>query len=178
MLMVIGVLACVAAIMLAIESKTPPANYDIADLLKKNPQEYELSFGHFLDLTPQAMGAFKIPLLVTGIAFGVGTLLNWLLRRTNSTLAANAVLALMMIVILIAAHSGLVVFSPVLASKKLSETIDSHWTPGAVIETNGDYETASSVNFYSHRQIRMLNVPCNNIWYCSGLPPRTTVLDH
>ena len=177
MLMVIGVLACVAAIMLAIQSKTPPANYDIADLLKKNPQEYELSFGHFLDLTPQAMGAFKIPLLVTGIAFGVGTLLNWLLRRTNSTLAANVVLALMMVVILIAAHSGLVVFSPVLSSKKLSETIDSHWTPGAVIETNGDYETASSVNFYSHRQIRMLNGRCNNIWYGSEFPDAPKVFD-
>ena len=177
LLMAIGAAACIAAIMLVVESKTPPANYDIADLLKKNPQDYELSFGHFLDLTPQAMGAFKIPLLLTGIAFGAGTSLNWLLRRTNRAFAGNMTLSLMMVVVLISAHSGLVIFSPVLSSKKLADAIESHWTPGAVIETNGDYETASSVNFYTHRQIRMLNGRCNNIWYGSVFPDAPKVFD-
>src|SRR5215469_12996504 len=176
-LMVIGITACGAAMMLATQAKTPPAHYDIADLLKKNPQEYELSFGHFLDLTPQAMGAFKIPLLLTGISFGAGTLLNWLLRRKNRVFAANMVLAVMMVVFLTAAHSGLVIFSPVLSSKVLADSIESHWTPGAVIETNGDYETASSVNFYTHRQIRMLNGRCNNIWYGSEFPDAAKVFD-
>jgi 4-amino-4-deoxy-L-arabinose transferase-like glycosyltransferase len=176
-LMVIGIMACAAAMMLAAQAKTPPASYDISDLLKKNPQEYELSFGHFLDLTPQAMGAFKVPLLLTGIAFGAGTLLNWLLRRKNRVFAANMVLALMMVVFLTAAHSGLVIFSPVLSSKVLADSIESHWTPGAVIETNGDYETASSVNFYTHRQIRMLNGRCNNIWYGSEFPDAAQVFD-
>src|SRR5215831_7151112 len=99
-LMAIGVAACAVAVLLAVTPKTPPANYDIAELLKKNPQEYELSFGHFLDLTPQAMGAFKIPLLATGIAFGLGTILNWLLRRRHRTFAANMVLVLMTVVVL------------------------------------------------------------------------------
>jgi 4-amino-4-deoxy-L-arabinose transferase-like glycosyltransferase len=176
-LLAIGIMACAAAVLLAIQAKTPPANYDIADLLKKNPQEYELSFGHFLDLTPQAMGAFRVPLLMTGIAFGAGTLLNWLLRRKNRAFAANMVLAVMMVVFLMAAHSGLVIFSPVLSSKALAAGIESHWTPGAVIETNGDYETASSVNFYTHRQIRMLNGRCNNIWYGSEFPDSAKVFD-
>src|SRR5262249_25270937 len=70
-LLAIGVIACAAAVTLAMQSKTPPANYDISDLLKKNPTEYELSFGHFLDLTPQAMGAFKVPPLMTGIALAL-----------------------------------------------------------------------------------------------------------
>jgi hypothetical protein len=87
------------------------------------------------------------------------------------------VLALMMVVFLIAAHSGLVIFSPVLSSKVLADRIESHWTPGAVIETNGDYETASSVNFYTHRQIRMLNGRCNNIWYGSEFPDAAKVFD-
>jgi hypothetical protein len=123
------------------------------------------------------MGAFKVLLLVTGLPFGAGTFLNWLLRRTNRTFAANMVLALMMVVVLRAAHSGLVIFSPVLSSKKLADTIESHWTPGAVMETNGDYETASSVNFYTHRQIRMLNGRCNNIWYGSMFPDAPRVFD-
>jgi 4-amino-4-deoxy-L-arabinose transferase-like glycosyltransferase len=176
-LMAIGAIACAFAIMLAIQAKTPPANYDISDLLKKNPQDYELSFGHFLDLTPQAMGAFRVPLLVTGISLALGFGLNFLLRIRNRTFAANLVLSLMMTLILHEAHIGLVIFSPVLSSKKLADAIESHWQPGAVIETNGDYETASSVNFYTHRQIRMLNGRCNNIWYGSEFPDAPNIFD-
>ena len=139
--------SCVACVTLALQAKTPPANYDIAELLKQNPQDYALSFGHFLDLTPQAMGAFKIPLLATGIAFVLGAILNWWFRRANRTLAANLMLALMMIVLLHEAQTGLTVFSPVLSSKVLADAIESHWRPGAIIEDNGDYEAASSVNY-------------------------------
>jgi 4-amino-4-deoxy-L-arabinose transferase-like glycosyltransferase len=176
-LLAIGAAACLACVLLAVQSTAPPPNYDIADLLKRNPEEYKLSFGHFLDLTPQAMGAFRAPLLITGIAFAVGTLLHWLLRRSNRTFAANLVLAAMTVVLLHEAYSGLVIFSPVLTSKRLAEAIESQWQPGAVIETNGDYETASSVNFYTHRQIRMLNGQCNNIWYGSTFPDAPKAFD-
>jgi len=176
-LMVIGAAACVACVVLAVQSTAPPANYDIAELLKKNPQDYALSFGHFLDLTPQAMGAFKIPLLVTGIAFAVGTILNWLLRRSNRTFPANMVLTVMMVVLLHEAHTGFVIFSPVLSSKVMAQTIDSHWQPGMVIEVNGDYEAASSINFYTHRQLRILNGRRNNIWYGSTFPDAPQIFD-
>src|SRR6476660_643368 len=82
-LLFVGAAACVACITLAWQAQAPPPNYDIAELLKQNPQDYALSFGHFLDLTPQAMGAFKVPLLVTGIAFAAGTILNFILRRSS-----------------------------------------------------------------------------------------------
>jgi 4-amino-4-deoxy-L-arabinose transferase-like glycosyltransferase len=163
----IGVAACAACFYFAWQAQAPPKNYDIAELLKKNPQDYALSFGHFLDLTPQAMGAFKLPLLVTGIAFALGTILNYLLRRTNRTFAANLALAFMTVALLLATHRALEIFSPVLSSKVLAEEIERNWKSGAVIEDNGDYEAASSVNFYTHRQIRMLNGRCNNIWYGS-----------
>lgn len=176
-LAMIGVLACAACIFLAAHAKTPPPGYDIAELLKKNPQDYALSFGHFLDLTPQAMGAFKVPLLVTGIAFAIATILNWLLRRSNRTMAANFVLAALMMVFLHEAHTGLKIFSPVLSSKVLAESIESHWKPGAVIEENGDYEAASSVNFYTHRQMRLLNGRRNNIWYGSTFPDAPAIFD-
>jgi 4-amino-4-deoxy-L-arabinose transferase-like glycosyltransferase len=177
-LMGVGLGVCVACVALAVQAKTPPANYDIAELLKKNPQDYALSFGHFLDLTPQAMGAFKVPLLVTGIAFALGTILNWWLRRRNRILPANLVLALMMIILLSQAHAGLVIFSPVLSSKVLAAAIESNWQPGAIIEDNGDYEAASSVNFYTHRQIRILNGRCNNIWYGSTFPDAPQIFDN
>jgi hypothetical protein len=173
----IGVLVCAACVALVVESKTPTSGYDIAELLKKNPQDYALSFGHFLDLTPQAMGAFKLPLLVTGIAFATGAILNWLLRRANRTLAANLVLAAMMLAFLHAAHRGLEIFSPVLSSKALAENIQAKWQPNAVIEDNGDYEAFSSVNFYTHRQMRILNGRRNNIWYGSMFPDAPAIFD-
>jgi hypothetical protein len=178
-LLFIGLAACVACLALAMQAKTPPPNYDIAELLKKNPQDYALSFGHFLDLTPQAMGAFKVPLLVTGVAFALGTIFNFVLRRSNRTFAANVVLAMMAIALLHAAHQGLVIFSPVLSSKVLAQAIESHWSQGIdpVVEDNGDYEAASSVNFYTHRQLRILNGRCNNIWYGSTFPDAPFIFD-
>jgi 4-amino-4-deoxy-L-arabinose transferase-like glycosyltransferase len=173
----IGLTACVVAVALVMQARTPPPDYDIAELLKKNPQDYELSFGHFLDLTPQAMGAFKIPLLVTGVALALGSVLNVLLRLRNRALAANLVLAVMMVVVLGEAHDGLVIFSPVLTSRSLGETIERHWTPGSVIEDNGDYEAASSINFYTGRQMRILNGQRNNIWYGSMFPDAPPIFD-
>ncbi|HEV2964791.1 MAG TPA: glycosyltransferase family 39 protein [Candidatus Angelobacter sp.] len=176
-LVVIGLVAGVLAVVLAVQSQSPPRNYDIAELLKKNPEAYKLSFGHFLDLTPQALGAFKVPLLITGIVFALGTVLNWLLRRSNRTFPANLVLAAMMAVLLHEAHISLVIFSPVLSSRVLAEAIEQRWKPGDIIEDNGDYEAASSVNFYTHRQMRILNGRRNNIWYGSTFPDAPQIFD-
>ena len=176
-LLFVGIAVCIACITLAWQAKAPPPNYDIAELLKQNPEDYALSFGHILDLTPQAMGAFKIPLLVTGIAFLLGTILNFLFRRTNRTFAANMVLTIMTTALLGAAYKGLMIFSPVLSSKVLAQAIEANWKPGAIIEDNGDYEAASSVNFYTHRQLRILNGRCNNIWYGSKFPDAPPIFD-
>jgi 4-amino-4-deoxy-L-arabinose transferase-like glycosyltransferase len=176
-LVVVGVAICIACVVLAWQAQAPPANYDIAELLKKNPQDYALSFGHILDLTPQAMGAFKVPLLATGFAFAVGTILNLALRWRNRAFAANLALTLMTMVLLYATHQGLVIFSPVLTSKTLANAIEANWKPGAIIEDNGDYEAASSVNYYTRHQIRILNGRCNNIWYGSKFPDAPSIFD-
>ena len=176
-LAVIGVAACAFAVLLAVQARTPPANYDIADLLKKNPQDYELSFGHFLDLTPRAMGAFRAPLLITGIALAAGTVLSLLLRLRGRAFVANLTLAAMMMVVLHEAHTGLVIFSPVLSSRVLADAIAGGWHPGDVIEDNGDYEAASSVNYYTDKQMRILNGRRNNIWYGSTFPDAPPIFD-
>jgi len=177
-LVVVGVAICIVCVGLVWQAQAPPQNYDIAELLKKNPQDYALSFGHILDLTPQAMGAFKIPLLATGFAFAVGTILTLALRRRNRAFAANLALTLMTMVLLYATHQALVIFSPVLSSKALADAIESHWKPGAIIEDNGDYEAASSVNYYTRHQIRILNGRCNNIWYGSRFPDASSIFDN
>jgi hypothetical protein len=123
------------------------------------------------------MGAFKVPLLVTGIAFAAGTIASWLLRRKNRAFAADLALAAMAVVLLLAAHRGLEIFSPVLSSKVLAEKIEANWTTGSVIEENGDYESFSSVNFYTHHQTRILNGRRNNIWYGSTFPDAPKIFD-
>jgi hypothetical protein len=59
----------------------------------------------------------------------------------------------------------------------LAQTIESNWKPGAVIEDNGDYEAASSVNYYTRHQLRILNGRCNNIWYGSKFPDAPQIFD-
>ncbi len=71
-LFVIVALGSVIGIALLLSSQAPAPGTDLADLLRKNPTEYDLSLGHFLDLTPQALGAFRGPLLWSGDFIGAG----------------------------------------------------------------------------------------------------------
>src|SRR5580704_19028019 len=64
-LFVFGVLGLVAGMYLLSISHRPIPGADLAELLKKNPEDYDLSLGHVLDLTPSALGAFRGPLLGT-----------------------------------------------------------------------------------------------------------------
>ena len=88
-MLVLGSIAALAAGFFVIHSQPPGPNIDLASMLKQNPGDYALSFGHFLDLNAQAMGAFRIPLILTVIALFGGTLGSWLLRRDYRPHAAN-----------------------------------------------------------------------------------------
>jgi 4-amino-4-deoxy-L-arabinose transferase-like glycosyltransferase len=171
-LLAIGVAAFAAGVFFLLLSKAPAPGTDLAELLKKNPQEYALSMGHFLDLTPQALGAFRAPLLATSLAFLLGSGLNWYWRRRKAPHKANLALAGMMIVILLAVHSAFVVFSPILSSKNLAIAIQQHYRPGDVVVVKGLYENASTLNFYTGIHLRSLplHAPTGNMWYGSKFP--------
>ena len=172
-----AVLTFLVCVGLAIFSKRPIAGADLAELLKKNPQEYALSFGHFLDLTPQAMAAFRLPLLVFGSSLALGSSLNWWLRRKGDPFKANLALAAMMIVVLASVHSAFVTFSPILSSKELALAIRRHYRPGDVIVVDGEYESGSSLNFYTGIPLRMLHEPSANLWYGSQFPDAPHVFE-
>src|SRR6202158_1945959 len=76
-LLAVGVIIAVVGFALLFFSKAPAAGTDLSDLPRKNPQDYALSFGHFLDLTPQAMGAFRVPLFGFSLAVLLGTVSHW-----------------------------------------------------------------------------------------------------
>jgi len=157
-------------------SKSLPPHTDLADLLTRNPSEYALSFGHIFDLTPRAMALFRPELLLIGAAFFFGTLASWLLRRRNRVAAANVALALMMFASLHCVHSALVTFAPILSSRALSDAVVSLYRPADVIVVNGAYEDASTLNFYGHLPLHLLNSRENGDLYYGSLFPDSPAL--
>jgi hypothetical protein len=147
--------------------QTPTPGTDISTLLSQNPGDYALSLGHFLDLSVKAMGIFRVPLVLTGIALLLGTAANLILRRRDRSWLANCSLAAMMTVFLIAAHMALVTFSPVLSSRVLAQAIQPRLHANDIVEINGEYEAGSTLGFYLRRQVRILNGRSSNLWYGS-----------
>jgi 4-amino-4-deoxy-L-arabinose transferase-like glycosyltransferase len=169
-LLAIGVMIAVVGFALLWFSRAPAPGTDLSDLLKKHPQDYALSFGHFLDLTPQAMGAFRLPLFGFSAAFLLGSLANFFMRRRGRAGSGNAALALMMVVVLACVHSAFVIFSPILSSKDQALAIRTLYQPGDQIVVAGLYENASALNFYGGFPLRSLREPAGNMWYGSRFP--------
>ncbi len=177
LLLAAGVIIAVVGFALLMFSKAPAPGTDLSDLLRKHPQDYALSFGHFLDLTPQAMGAFRVPLFGFSLAFLLGTLANWLLRRRGQAGAGNASLAAMMVVLLACVRIAFGIFSPILSSKDLAMAIREQYRPGDQIVVIGLYENASSLNFYTGIPLHSLRVPGGNMWYGTQFPGAPRVFE-
>jgi 4-amino-4-deoxy-L-arabinose transferase-like glycosyltransferase len=176
-LLAIGGIIAVVGFALLFFSKAPAGGTDLSDLLRKNPQDYALSFGHFLDLTPQAMGAFRVPLFGFSLAFLLGTLANWILRRRGRAGAGNAALVGMMIVVLACVRIAFGIFSPILSSKDLALAIREQYRPGDQIVVIGLYENASSLNFYTGIPLYSLRAPGGNMWYGTQFPGAPRVFE-
>jgi 4-amino-4-deoxy-L-arabinose transferase-like glycosyltransferase len=178
-LLVLSVVILATAMFLLMQSKSMPADGDLADLLKKNPNEYALALGHLFDLTPRALGLFRGPLATFSIALFVGTLLNLLYRRRNFAQAGNWALTIMMVFVLFAVHQGLVIFSPILSSKKLADAIEQEYRPGDVLVVNGTYEDASTLNFYTRQPIHIVNSrEEGNMYYGALFPDAPSIFEN
>jgi 4-amino-4-deoxy-L-arabinose transferase-like glycosyltransferase len=176
-LMVVGIVG--AAIGLALWSQThpPPAGVDLAELLKKNPQDYDFSLGHVLDFTPQALGMFRGPLLGASLSLLLGTVLNWWMRRRGQIALGNAALSLMMVGLLTCVHTSFARFSPILSSHDLAVAIQKEYQPGDLIVVDGEYHQASTLNFYTHVPLRVLHEPSGNLWYGEKFPDAPHVFE-
>jgi 4-amino-4-deoxy-L-arabinose transferase-like glycosyltransferase len=178
-ILILGVLCALAASFFILHAPLSSVNTDLSTLLKQNPADYALSFGHFLDLNVQAMGAFRVPLLITAIAFFVGPLANWRLRRIHRPHTANLCLAATAFVFLLATHLGLQIFSPVLTSKKLADAIAIELKPDDVIIIHGEYESASTLGFYLRRNdLHILEGRSSNLWYGSFFPDAPPIFEN
>jgi 4-amino-4-deoxy-L-arabinose transferase-like glycosyltransferase len=177
LLLAVGVIIAVAGFALLFFSKAPAPGTDLSDLLRKNPHDYALSFGHFLDLTPQAMGAFRVPLFGFSLAFLLGTLANWILRRRSRAGAGNVALVAMMVVLLACVRIAFGIFSPILSSKDLATAIREQYRPGDQIVVIGLYENASTLNFYTGIPLHSLRAPGGNMWYGTQFPGAPRVFE-
>ena len=170
-LLAVGMLIAAIAGTLAVLSHAPKPGMELTDLLNKNPADvYVLSLGHFLDLTGEAMGLFRVQLAGTAIAFFLGTGLNWLLRRRCARTAANWALVGMFALFIECAHMALLIFYPVLGSEPLAAAIQPNLQPGEQIVCDGEYANASSVNFYTGQQMLIYNGRITGLWFGSLFP--------
>lgn len=167
-LLVLGSAAALACGFFVLHAQAPGPGVDLASLLKQNPGDYALSFGHFLDLNAKALGAFQTPLFVTAFATFFGTLGGWWARRAYRPASGNLWLAAGATGFLLAAHMGLQIFAPVLSSEPLAEAIAPLLKPSDILMINGEYESGSTLGFYlQQNDLHILNGRSSNLWYGS-----------
>lgn len=177
-LFLMGIGGFTAAMIMLRLSETAPPGAELADLLhQRDPTSYVLSFGHVFDLTPQALGVFRGPLLAVALALLLGTGLNWYLRRRGWPARGNLALAAMSVVLLLGVHSAFVTFAPILSSKKLALAIQQHYRPGDTIVIDDEYEQGSTLNFYTGVPVHILHAPSANLWYGSQFPDAPQVFE-
>jgi hypothetical protein len=160
----IGGLAALATLGIFFYVRNIPAPGDISRALSANPSVYTLSLGHMADLTLDSFAYLRIPLLVAGIAFIIGSLGTLRATGQRAFLAA----ALMMVVFFHAARLALVVFDPYMSSRPLAEAILK--SPDGALIVDHHYYTFSSVIFYTNRNALLLNGRRQNLEYGAYAP--------
>lgn len=167
-----GVAAVLVAIVLFMVRHVPTPG-DISSALQQHPEAYTLSLGHMGDLTIQSFAYLRLPLVVAGIAFLVGAIGAWFLRRNRAILA----LAAMMVLFFQASRMALVVFDPYLSSRPLAQALLR--APAGQLIVDGAYYPFSSIMFYANRDVLLLNGRFNNLEYGSYAPdaPRVFIDD-
>jgi hypothetical protein len=169
-LFAVGGVALVAGVYFLSVSHSPPPGVDLADLLKAHPQDYNFALGHVLDLTPEALGVFRAPLLGASLGLFLGTGFNWFFRRRGRPRSGNAALVTMMVILLASIHVSFGIFSPILSSYNLAEAIQARYRPGDMIVIDGPYDEASTLNFYTGVEVHVLHAPSGNLWYGEKFP--------
>jgi hypothetical protein len=149
---------------------------DIGALLAhRGVGDYTLSMSHFFDLTGQSFAALRLPASLAALAFAIGPATAWLLHTRRKPSAAIFTVALTSSVFLIAAHIALLRFAPMLSSQNFAATIqglehDGSIQPDTQIFLYGDQAHGSSLPFYLHRQVFLVDGRSTSMLFGSTFP--------
>jgi len=173
--------ACaVIALFFVITAPRVNPSTDISDLLNQNGA-YNLSLGHLFDLTGEAMGFFRPPLVLFGLAMLAIGPLTYRLRCRRHLLSANLSMAAAAMCLLLAVHQGLVRFYPTLGSKQLSNAIlaDQRRAPNSsdLILIDGELTAGSTVLFYTQQRVHLVDGRINGPWYGSFWPDAPRIFE-
>jgi 4-amino-4-deoxy-L-arabinose transferase-like glycosyltransferase len=175
-------ISCIVALLcvwFAITAPHPAPGADLSSLLASNPDLYNLSLGHLFDLTGAAMGLFRAPLAATAVGFLLLGPVALLFRRANRNFRANITIAIGMILVLLAAHQGLVRFNPILGSKDLAASIANlaKSSPTQLTILDGEYTSGSTLVFYTRQPVHLINGRVNGLWYGSFWPDAPAIFE-
>lgn len=171
---VTAVLALAAAVALFVglwNSRHLPFVSDIGTVLAQPDLDTDtLSMGHMLELTGPSFAALRLPSIIAVIALGIGFLAAFVLRLRRRSWAATWVTALAMALLLVAAHVALVRFDPFMSSKNLAAEIGRRASPQDQVMIYGDQAFGSSLLFYLHRPVKLVNGRTTSMWFGSTFP--------
>jgi hypothetical protein len=137
-----------------------------------------MSMGHFLDLNAEALGLFRLPLIIAAVSLVGGPLASLLLRKRALPVQANAAMAAGAFGFLLAAHMGLVIFAPVISSAQLAARIAPQVRPQDMVAIHGEYESGSTLGFYLKRaDVHILEGRSSNLWYGSFFPDAPKIFE-
>jgi 4-amino-4-deoxy-L-arabinose transferase-like glycosyltransferase len=138
------------------ESRHLPFVADIGTLMAhRGVADYTLALSHFFDLTGPSFAALRLPAILAAIAFFIGPLAAWRLRRRGHAFEATTSVAFTLAIVLVAAHIALVRFQPMLSSRAIAHTINRITAAPANADAQlmmyGDQADGSSIIFYTRR---------------------------
>ena len=149
---------------------------DIGDLLAhRGVGDYTLSMSHLFDLTGPSFAALRLPAALAALAFAFGPAIAWMLRMQRRHIAATTSIALTSALFLIAAHIAFVRFSPMLSSKTFADRIQQLETSNRISRDSrvliyGDQSYGSSIVFYLHRQVSLVEGRTTSMLFGSTFP--------
>ena len=167
----LALIGIAASAMLAVglwQSRNLPFEADIGNVLaKQDLSAYTLSMSHMLDLSYASFAALRLPAALAAVVLLGAPLASFVLRLFRRHYSATWVLAGGMAVFLVAAHIALVRFGPYLSSKELAQEIAVRARPEDKVMIYRDQAFGSSLLFYLHRPIDLVEGRTTSMWFGS-----------
>ena len=158
-------------------TRRPADGATLDAMLNSHPALYNVSLGHVFDLTTQALGFFRGPLVAVAVGMVVLGPVAYLLRSKGRAFASNLLIAGGMVIVLLAAHEGLVRFYPILGSKQLALAIEAQRQPGDIVMIDGELTAGSTLLFYERgtEPVLLVDGRMNGPWFGGFWPDAPTI---